>query len=149
MPRAATTTLRLTSDAREVDWPALAALIARAPLGPRDPTMLRRVFTGSHLACFAFDGARLVGAAREISDGVHSSAIYDLVVEPDDQGRGLGRANMEFLLARLPPPSVLLVSVPGKEGFYRKLGFRRLKTAMTLRADWATWELSGYFEEAT
>ena len=42
---------------------------------------------------------------------------------------------MEAMLACLPKGSVLIVSVPDKEGFYKKFGFEVLKTGMGLFPD--------------
>ena len=53
----------------------------------------------------------------------------DLVVEAY-QGRGLGKLIMDNILARLPDCNVILYASPGKEGFYQKHGFRRMKTGM-------------------
>lgn len=139
--------LRLTSECRGVDWKALASILALGSLGTRDPAHLKRVFAGSHLACFAYDTGQLIGTGRAISDGVGSSAIYDVAVLPAFQGRGVGRAIMHYLLEHLPKRSVMLVSVPLKEGFYRKFGFRRLKTAMLRHENLEFWMSGGYIDE--
>jgi ribosomal protein S18 acetylase RimI-like enzyme len=60
-----------------------------------------------------------------------TGAIAHIVVHPEHQGRGLGKA----LVAKLTELSaghrkIILYANPGKEGFYRKLGFRRMLTAM-------------------
>ena len=61
-----------------------------------------------------------------------AAALYD-VTAVEDQGRGIGKAVGEKLLAyaqsRLPPggrTSVQLIAAEGKEGFYEKLGFRKM-----------------------
>ena len=55
---------------------------------------------------------------------------------PSQQGTGLGQA----VVARLVDLSrghkkIILYSVPGKEPFYRKFGFLRMKTAMAIFAN--------------
>lgn len=139
--------IRLTEDTVGVDWLAFCALFQRAGLGERKPAVAQAVFAGSYACCFAWDGELLIGAARAISDGVNSSVIYDVVVEPAYQGQGVGKALMRNLLGRLPKRSVMLVSVHGKEGFYRKLGFRKLRTAYMLQDDFSAWSNMGYFDE--
>ena len=76
--------------------------------------------------------SRLVGFGRGVSDGVMQSLVCDLVVLPEYQGRGVGRELLKALLKELPtdPGVVLMFAVPGKEGFYKKFGFHRLKTGM-------------------
>lgn len=137
----------LTEDTTNVDWSAFCALFQRAGLGERKPAMAQAAFAGSYACCFAWDGATLIGAARAISDGVNSSVVYDVVVEPTYQGQGVGKALMHNLLGRLPKRSVMLVSVHGKEGFYRKLGFKKLRTAYMLQDNFDAWSSMGYFDK--
>ena len=134
-----------------IDWTELARLLIAAGLGERDPDFTRRAFTGSYACCFAVaeddddDCATLIGAARAISDGVSVSAIYDVAVLPAHQGRSVGRGLMGGLFARLPVRQILLVSAPAQTGFYERLGFRRLQTAMVRLAEPQRWEALGYF----
>jgi GNAT superfamily N-acetyltransferase len=139
--------LVISSDCTGVDWYELRELIRRAPLGERDVETLKRAFTGSYLCAFAYAEGRLVGAARAISDGVTSSAIYDMVVDLDWQGKGVGKRIMLFLLERLPKSSVMLVSVPRHQEFYRRLGFKKLTTAYMRKESFDSWVQGGYFEE--
>ena len=113
-----------------LDWPVVCDIFERAPLGKRDPDKLRRAAERSHVVCSVWDGRTIVGFGRAVSDGEYQSAIYDIVVLPEYQGRGIGRAMVEALLSRLPPSTILLYAVPGREGFYRKLGFEKLATGM-------------------
>ena len=129
-----------------MDWQAVALVMAAVGFERREPALLARLFAGSYAVGFAYDGDRLVGAARAISDGVRSSAVYDVVVLPEYQGQGVGRRIMEDLLARLPGRSVMLVSVPAQCAFYEKLGFRRLRTAMAKHKDPTLFIESGCME---
>ena len=75
----------------------------------------------------------LVAAGRALADGADCAYICDVAVLPGHQGTGLGKA----VVSRLVEDSkdhqkIILYSVPGKEGFYRKLGFLRLLTAMAI-----------------
>jgi ribosomal protein S18 acetylase RimI-like enzyme len=132
--------LTWTDDSHRIDWSELARLYRLAPLGDKSPEMLRTVFGNSRFKFFVFDEAgRLAAAGRALADGADCSYICDVAVLPEHQGSGLGRE----MVARLVEASrghrkIILYSVPGKEGFYRKLGFRRLLTAMAIFADEAT-----------
>lgn len=79
------------------------------------------------------DGS-VIGFGRALSDGVYQSAIYDVTVLPEYQGQGIGKKIMEALLSKLPQGQgpVLIYVAPGKEGFYKKLGFEPLLTGMGL-----------------
>jgi predicted N-acetyltransferase YhbS len=122
--------LHLTSDLDTVDWASLAGVFERAPLGERDPNVLEKLFRNSQAQCFAYVNTQLVGAGRAISDRVSWTVIFDVVVEPQYQGKGCGRAIVESLVQQAGASNVLLYSVPGKEEFYGAMGFRRLRTAM-------------------
>lgn len=124
--------ITISHDCDTIDWQALADLIENAPLMKRDPADLRRAFANSYAVCFAFSAGQLVGTARATSDGVYYATVLDVCVHPDYQGRGIGRLVVKKLLARLPSYKVFLTSVPGKEGFYKKLGFLRQTNAMGL-----------------
>jgi len=122
--------ITLLDDQSQIDWCAAAEVFRLAPLGTREPEKLRRAFRNSYASAFAFHGNRLVGLGRAVCDGEYQAAIYDIVVVGECQGRGIGSAIMRNLLSRLPVDNVILYAVPGKEGFYGKLGFRRMRTAL-------------------
>jgi ribosomal protein S18 acetylase RimI-like enzyme len=119
-----------------VDWQQLADLYRIAPLGQRAPADLEVCFSNSRYVCFVYDGGRLIGAGRALADGLDCSYIADIAVHPDYQGTGIGKR----IVARLIELSaghrkIILYAAPGKEDFYRKLGFRRMTTAMALFDD--------------
>lgn len=118
-----------------LDWVAVADVIARAPLRKREPEEVRRASEGSFVVCTAWDGEKLVGFGRAISDGEYQSAIYDMAILPEYQGQGVGRQILTALLDRLPSGNVLLYAAPGKEGFYRKHGFDLMRTGMARFVD--------------
>ena len=131
-----------------VDWVELSELYRIAPLGEKPPEVLAVVFGNSMYKCFLYADGRLVGAGRVLADGVDAAYIADVAVHPDHQGRGLGAAIIQELV-RLASGhrKILLYANPGTEGFYAKLGFRRLKTAMAIFADPAHAIESGLLEE--
>lgn len=125
--------IQISYETAGVNWAEVAQVMELAPLAKRDPEQLRRAAENSEVVVFAHDLAqqeRVVGFGRALSDGELCGVIYDVVVLPDYQGRGVGRAIVTALLARLPVHSIILYAVPGKEGFYEALGFHRLKTGM-------------------
>lgn len=137
-----------TSDSERIDWDELARLYRLAPLGDKSPEMLRTVFGNSRFRFFVFDEAhRLIAAGRALADGADCSYICDVAVLPEHQGSGLGREMVSRLVeASRGHRKILLYSVPGKEGFYRKLGFRRLLTGMAIFEDEAAAIARGHLE---
>jgi ribosomal protein S18 acetylase RimI-like enzyme len=132
-----------------IDWNELSNLYRIAPLGDKDPDLLQRVFSNSMFKCFVFDEGRLVGAGRAVADGADCSYLCDVAVHPDFQGRGLGTA----IITRLKELSaghkkIILYANPGTEGFYRKLGFRAMRTAMAIFRNQEQAAKGGLIDEA-
>jgi aralkylamine N-acetyltransferase len=132
---------------KHLDWEAVCEVIRAAPLGSRDPKKLQSASESSFAVCSAFISGRLVGFGRTISDGQYQSAIYDVVVTPEMQNRGVGKSIMKALLSCLPKETtVLIFSAPGKGDFYRSFGFCNLKTGMGLFPNPELSRSKGYLE---
>lgn len=120
-------------DHNKVDWAALSELYRIAPLGEKPPETLAIVFSNSKFNCFVYANNTLVGAGRALADGADCSYICDVAVHPEYQGLGLGRKIIEKLVALSEGhKKIILYANPGKEGFYRKLGFYKMNTAMAI-----------------
>jgi len=120
----------------DVDWTELETLYRAAPLGNKTAEVLRTVFGNSRYRWIVRDGGRIVAAGRVLADGADCAYLCDVAVAPGHQGSGLGKA----LVARLVDDArehkkIILYAVPGKEGFYRRLGFLRMLTAMAIFQD--------------
>lgn len=120
-------------DQTKIDWDELSALYRIAPLGIKLPGDLEIVFTNSKFKCFVYDGNLLIGAGRALADGKDCSYICDVAVHPEYQGRGLGKELVQNLM-RLSKghKKIILYASPGKEGFYARLGFKKMNTAMAI-----------------
>ena len=126
-------------DDRAVNWVELSELYRVAPLGVKPPDALATVFGNSMFKCFAYADGVLVGAGRALADGLDCSYIADVAVHPDHQGHGLGQAIIRQLVALSQGhKKIILYANPGKEGFYAKLGFLYMNTAMAIWSDPAT-----------
>jgi GNAT superfamily N-acetyltransferase len=91
----------------------------------REPKALRAAVAGSSFVVTARRGPRLVGLARAISDGVSDCYLQDVLVAPDQQRLGIGRALVEAVLARYSGVrrKVLLTDdEPRQKAFYESLG---------------------------
>ena len=126
-------TIDWTDDRAGVDWQELEALYRAAPLGNKNADDLKVVFGNSMFCCFARDDGRLVGAGRVLADGRDCAYLCDVAVLPDYQGTGLGKQIGERLLDKARGHNkIILYSVAGREPFYTKFGFLRMKTAMAV-----------------
>jgi ribosomal protein S18 acetylase RimI-like enzyme len=138
--------IEFTEGTETINWEQLSGVFQRAPLGNRDPVKLRETFQNSPIRCFVWDDKELIGAGRAITDGVRYSVIFDVVLLPEYQGRGIGKQIMSFLTDRSKAMAVLLHAVPGREGFYAKLGYRKMKTAMAKFPNPEMQQKAGYIE---
>jgi len=90
------------------------------------PMMLRNFnigFLHSSFVFSAWDGEKLVGCVRVLSDLHFRSIIYDLAVLPEYQNRGIGK-ELVRLCRKECPKSEWLVQTDCAKGFYEKLGFQ-------------------------
>lgn len=140
--------LTWTDQLAGIDWSELSALYLAAPLGHKSPANLQTVFTNSMFRCFVSENGKLVGVGRVLADGVDCAYVCDIAVLPSHQGTGLGKEIVSHLVGlSRGHRKILLYAVPGKEGFYRKLGFKRMTTAMAIFDDQAGAMARGYISE--
>jgi ribosomal protein S18 acetylase RimI-like enzyme len=119
-----------------VDWEELSRLYLAAPLGQKDPSDLKVAFSNSMFKCFVYDSEKLVAVGRALADGRDCSYICDVAVLPSHQGLGIGKQVVSKLVEfSQEHKKIILYAAPGKEPFYRKLGFKRMATAMAIFQD--------------
>ncbi|WP_432735969.1 GNAT family N-acetyltransferase [Maridesulfovibrio sp. FT414] len=123
-------TIEVKYSCDEVDWDLVASILKRVGMGHYAPEIHSKAFHASHTTVFIFDDDKMIGFGRALSDGAYQAAIYDCAVLPEYQGQKIGSLILEHILKQLEGCNVILYAAPGKEGFYQKLGFSRLKTGM-------------------
>ncbi len=125
--------LDIKQDCNGVDWKSVSETLKSVGMGYHDPDVHRRAFEASHTTVFVYNAGALIGFGRAISDGAYQAAIYDCAVIPEFQGKGIGKTIMQNILRRVSQCNIILLyASPGKEGFYQKHGFRKMKTGMAL-----------------
>lgn len=90
----------LYRDTHEIDLDQLTVLFNSAGWERRtaDRERLAQLVRGSTYVVSAWDGDRLAGFARAISDGAFNAYISTVAVLPDYQQRGIGRELIQRLL---------------------------------------------------
>ena len=81
-------------------------------------------FINSTLVVSAWDNERLVGAVRVLSDKIIRSVIYDLVVDPEYQGQGIGKELVKRCIRHYPYTEWLVQTTGNIAGYYEKMGFK-------------------------
>jgi GNAT superfamily N-acetyltransferase len=95
-----------------------------------NPEQLEVCIENSPYKTAAYDGERIVGAARILWDLGDDAFLKDLGVVPEYQGRGIGKALVlrviDYLKNAIRPGweiNLDLIAANGKAPFYEKLGF--------------------------
>ncbi len=114
-----------------VEWSRMKEIYRSVGWKNHDEEKIKKIFQTSSVVAIAYDENKITGFGRALSDGVFNAAIYDVVIDKDYQNKGIGQQITENLLAQLKDIScVHLVSTSGNEEFYKKAGFRKMKTGM-------------------
>lgn len=92
----------------------------------------------SAIICLAFDGDKVVGAVRAISDLSRHALIVDLIVEENFKRQGIGSKLLENIVGELKRMNVANISLatdpkyPWLVEFYEKNGFKPLDGSIYL-----------------
>lgn len=74
----------------------------------------------------AWDGEKLVGLISAMDDGIMTAYIHYLLVHPDYQGSGIGKALVEQMKTKYADYlRIVLIAYNKEYGFYESCGFRR------------------------
>lgn len=90
-----------------------------------DSSKITAALKNSRAAFGAFDGEKMVGFFRALSDGVSDAYLLDLIVDPQYRGRGIASALVKSVLDYLKAEKIewiVCVSTPAAEGVYKKFG---------------------------
>jgi GNAT superfamily N-acetyltransferase len=73
----------------------------------------------------AREGDEIVGLGRLLDDGALYATVWDMIVVPEAQRRGIGTAILERLLERAAERTIVaLVATPAGRPLYERFGFR-------------------------
>jgi predicted GNAT family acetyltransferase len=88
----------------------------------RTPEQYDVSLRNSALCAFAFDGDRLVGMARALSDGICNAYVVDVWTQTGYRRQGIAREILRLLEDHLPGQHICLFTDEAPE-FYRKCGY--------------------------
>ena len=120
--------LEVVPSAERIDEHELNNLFEEVGFPRRNPERLRCAldYTFELVGLKEAASGRLLGFARATSDGGNHATIWDVVIHPSRQKRGLGRALVELMIHRVLErdiPVVNLYAEPHIISFYKPLGF--------------------------
>jgi predicted N-acetyltransferase YhbS len=125
---------RQIRDDEFVDLLRRSTLAARRPVD--DPNCIRAMLQHANLLCTAWDGNKLVGVARSVTDFEYCCYLSDLAVDEEYQKAGIGRELIRLTRSRLGNKAkIILLAAPAAEAYYPKIGFDAHKSAWVLGAE--------------
>lgn len=115
---------------REIDLYELEELCDSVGWSRRPLRKVKKAVQNSFLVVSMWEqrGAsrRLIGFSRATSDHAFNATIWDVVVHPEFQSKGMGKALMKFMIRKLRSEdisNITLFADPHVVDFYRNLGF--------------------------
>lgn len=97
----------------------------------QDDAKLKRAFDSSLYMFGAYDGDELVGFIRCVGDGEHIVLVQDLIVAPDYQRTGIGRALMKQISEKYADVRMFMLVTDAMDGnanaFYQAIGMKKLE----------------------
>jgi len=113
-------------------------LYIRSTLGERRPIHNRQAFENmyqhANLIISAWDGDKLVGVSRSLTDFSYVAYLSDLAVDVQYQKQGIGKQLIEKTKSDLEPECMLvLLAAPMAREYYGPLGFEQHPGAWILK----------------
>jgi len=115
---------------RDIDFYELEELCDRVGWARRPLRKVKKAIEHSFLVVSMWeiqDKKRcLIGFSRATSDHAFNATIWDVVVDPKYQGKGLGKAMMKYSISQLRSAdisNITLFADPQVVNFYQRLGF--------------------------
>jgi ribosomal protein S18 acetylase RimI-like enzyme len=103
-------------------------ILDKSTLGLRRPLQdlaaMQTMFDHGNVYVGAYDGDKLVGLARVMTDFVFTSYLSDLAIDEAYQHRGIGKQLIIEVKKFLPRAKIILLAAPAAEGYYPKIGMR-------------------------
>ena len=114
------------SERKDFNLQELVRLYDHAPWAKgRSVRATKDMLAHTDLALSAWDGERLVGFGRVLTDYVYRASIWDVIVDPEYQGQDVGTQIMQRILDHpsLTRVELFWLCTRDKQSFYEKLGF--------------------------
>ena len=124
---------RVIGEEEFVDLLKRSTLAQRRPVD--DPKCIKAMIEHANLLCTAWDGEKLIGVARSVTDFEYCCHLSDLAVDEAYQKKGIGRELIRLTQARLGlRAKIILLAAPKAEEYYPPIGFETHRSAWTLPA---------------
>jgi predicted N-acetyltransferase YhbS len=100
----------------------------------KDIQRIARMFANANVVISAWDGARLIGVSRALTDYSYCCYLSDLAVDVDYQKQGIGRELIRRTQSIIGEEvSLILMAAPGAMSYYPEVGFVLADNAYVIR----------------
>lgn len=124
---------RVIGEDEFVDLLKRSTLAERRPVD--DPKCVKAMIEHASLLCTAWDGEKLIGVARSVTDFEYCCYLSDLAVDEAYQKKGIGRELIRLTQSKLGRRAkIILLAAPKAEGYYPRIGFDAHPSAWILPA---------------
>src|SRR5215211_5505780 len=116
-------TIRRGDRVSPAEYRSLLAAVRWRPLEQEDVEVTAALDASWNVTARTTEG-RLVGLARVLDDGLLYASVWDVIVLPERQRGGIGRALLAAVLEQTAGRRLVsLISTPAGEALYRSAGF--------------------------
>ena len=124
----------------DLDLDAVIDLYEKSTLGERRPLdsrdIMRDMIRNANLIITAWDGDKLVGISRSLTDFSYVAYLADLAVHRDYQKKGIGKELVRVTREHLKASCfITLLAAPLADTYYAKIGFERHPRAWVLNTN--------------
>jgi GNAT superfamily N-acetyltransferase len=124
---------RTITDAQFIDVLRRSTLAERRPVD--DPQCIAAMLKHGNLLCTAWEGEKLIGVARSVTDFEYCCYLSDLAVDTAYQKHGIGRELIRLTQSKLGTKAkLILLAAPKAEAYYPKIGFDPHRSAWLIGA---------------
>ena len=124
----------------EVSVAEFLKLLTLSTLGERRPIddldCIEGMLRNSNLTVTAWDGSKLVGIARSVTDFHYACYLSDLAVDRAYQRQGIGLRLQQITQEQLQPKcKLILISAPAANDYYPSIGYESSPRCWVLPRD--------------
>ena len=124
--------IQFCADKSKVNFLQLQCLLAKTAFWAQERNIdeLKIAIANSNPVVTVWDKQHLIGFARATSDGIYRAAIWDVIIDSDYQGVGLGRKLVQTVLSHPLVSKVerVYLTTTHQQSFYERIGFERNET---------------------
>ena len=124
--------IKFCTDKSKIDLVQLQRLYQDTTFWAKDRSIedIEIAISNSNPVVSAWNQEKLIGCARATSDGIYRATIWDVVINQDYQGFGLGRKLVETVITHplLNRVERIYLTTTHQQKFYEKIGFKENST---------------------